>query len=101
MFVTPPVGCSVLQPVPPILRLGGTSLTQVPNVCTFLPLVHGNVRTFCFYPVQVSCNVLTCVGSLQYKDEVRMDKYSLSDVLGGSTEFKLAECNFPCGSSYV
>lgn len=101
MFVTPPVGCSVLQPVPPILRLGGTSLTQVPNVCIFLLPVHGNVRTFCFYPVQVLCNVLTCVESLQYKEEVRMDKYSLFDVLGGSTDFRLAECSLPCVPSYV
>lgn len=30
-----------------------------------------------------------------------MDKYSLFDVLGGSTEFRLAECSFPCVPSYV
>lgn len=30
-----------------------------------------------------------------------MDEYSLFDVLGGSTEFRSAECSFHCVPSYI
>lgn len=98
MFVNTPVGCSVLQPVPAILRLGGTSLTYLLSTnCVYF----SSTRSWrCPDLLLLTCTgLMQCSNmrwSLQYEEGMRMDKHGLSDVLGGSTELRLAECSFPC-----